>query len=238
MTDRSDASRCVGLLLVFCLVTTTAAARSYEDEPLDDRNTTADGSRGSAAGQKTRREPGTEETTPARGGTRWERFRESIWPFRTKRPERHSARPLREEPRTRWLVGRDIRYAPGADPDSSRPSDLNADPALAKAANELGQALGPASTVLGPGSGVAPANERVQIPLNPGQNLRDLPPAPDPLTSPPLPSAGQPGMSEDAEAADEPSVPSRLLGVSGSRTVWASDSSADTHSWWNGSRTG
>ena len=55
------------------------------------------------------------ESAPPREVSRWDRFRESVSPFRARsKPERSQPE---EERRTRWLIGRDVRYAPGSADD-------------------------------------------------------------------------------------------------------------------------
>ena len=98
MTDRFRTARWSRFVVAFCLITTSASARSQEDEPLDDHNS-PDRSSGSLPGQKPRQKPQTEEPTPPRQeASRWQRFRESVWPFRSKRQTADSGRPTRNAP--------------------------------------------------------------------------------------------------------------------------------------------
>ena len=66
ITIRFRTERWSRLVVAFCLVTTSATARSQETGPPDDHDPTADRSSGSLPGQKARRKPQTEESTPAR----------------------------------------------------------------------------------------------------------------------------------------------------------------------------
>ncbi len=52
------------------------------------------------------------------------------------RPRSGSSSARSTETRTRWLMGRDIRYAPGSEPDSPQADDPPEDPALARASYE------------------------------------------------------------------------------------------------------
>ena len=83
---------------------------------------------------------------------------------------------------------------------------------------------------------VAQADERIEVPVGDGQDLRDLLPALDPLP-PPLPgSADQPGIIEANGGIPVPLTPRRLSRASGSPTVWASGFSVDTRDWCCGFR--
>jgi hypothetical protein len=186
-------------------VSVSAAAQSQEAGPLDGRQLVADGSTVALADRQL--QPGTttaEVPASRRDDSRWQRVRNAVWPLRPRRQRPDSERSTREEPRARWLLGRDIRYAPGVDPDSPRPLGPEADTSLSKVANEQLENSGQPRGVAAPAA--ASADERVQVPLDPGQNLRDLPPDLLPLPSPTLPSAGQPGTSEGTEAVADASV--------------------------------
>jgi hypothetical protein len=232
MTDRFRTARWTRLVLAFCLVTSSAAARSQEAESPDDHHTTADRSSGSLPGQKTRQTPTTGESTPARQhASRWQRFRDSVWPFRPRRQSTDSERPprnlairpgqrvasgkkgaedvlaqgperkpesspSREERRSRWLLGRDVRYAPGEDPDTSEPSDVKADHSVSQAAYESLQDSRRSPALPSSSPGVAPAAESVPVRVGGGQDPRDLPPSLDPLPSPTPGSPVQPGIPE------------------------------------------
>ncbi len=86
MTDLCRTARLSRLILAFCLVTMIAAARAQEIEPPRDPDTTADRASGSRARKKTEALPRTGEATPARANvSRWERFKDSVLPFRARR---------------------------------------------------------------------------------------------------------------------------------------------------------
>ncbi len=122
------------LVLVICLLTTSAGARSQETEPLEDQGTKADRSSGSLPAQDGRRIRATEESTPSpREASRWARLKDSLMPLRPRRSGAEPGRPTRstppgrEETRRRTLFGREVRYAPGQPDDPSRPSDPTVD---------------------------------------------------------------------------------------------------------------
>ena len=229
MTDRVRTARWSRFIVVICLITASASARAQEDEPLDDHKS-PDRSSGSLPAQKLR--PKTETAEPAaprQEASRWQRFRESVWPVRSQRRTTDSGRPTRnapqgngqrsadarnraeeasvrgtrptpepspgrEENRARWLLGRDVKYASGEEEegDSFGPWEKKADPSVSQAEYESLQDSMPTPRL----PAIAPADERVEVPVGDGQDLRDLLPALDPLPTPTPGSTYQPGIPE------------------------------------------
>jgi hypothetical protein len=229
MTNRLYAARCSRLILAFCLVT-TAVAQSQEQETPEEQRRTADRQSSSQGPQSTLqpRKTGASVLTPGRL-SRWERLRNAAWPFQARRPD------TTEEPapRRRWLLGRDVRYAPGQDPDAPQPSQAMADPAVSLAASEAMEdsKRSSASSASAPSlaTGVVGVTDSIasqEGPRGPSPSLDALPPSapgnpadrfgvPDsaavspnpaaPLPPPTPPSDDHPGTSGTNGAASEPS---------------------------------
>ena len=238
MTGRLAAGSWIWFAMIFCLLTMSATAQSQETAPLDDRGPTADHSAGSLPARQPRQTPTTEESTQRLPqATRWERVRDSVWPFRSTRRTTDSGRPTRnapqgngqrsadaknraeeassgrtrpkpepsprrEENRKRWLLGRDVKYAPGEEDegDSFGPWEMKVDPSVSRAEYESLQDSTPTPRL----PAIAPADERVQVPVGDGLNRNDLLPALDPLP-PPTPGSG-----------DQPGIPEAIGGTTGS----------------------
>jgi Putative beta-barrel porin-2, OmpL-like. bbp2 len=115
--DRRRRTASPQLLLAFGLVISCASAKAQESEPPIERRAQDETSASSRRTQNTKQGKKTVESTPP-AVTRWDRFRESVWPFRARPKPEHS--PPREERRTRWLVERDIKFAPGAAGEDDR----------------------------------------------------------------------------------------------------------------------
>ena len=215
-----------------CLVTTSAAARSQETEPLDDHK-----SGGRSFHRLSRESENPASATDARTDAS-EPGHFSMGAI----PRFGLAVPGEAVQRRVWKsASRGTSHCagssdgtsgmPGEVADSSRALGANTDPSVGKAANSRYRRPPPPTPDLrAPARGVTPADDRVQVPLDPGQMLRDLPPALDPLPSTPLPPAVQPGLSEDDGVATDPSIGEVITAVSGSLMAWASGFSEDTHS--------
>ena len=224
--------------MAFCLITTSASARSQEAEPLDDHKFSRSFLGLSPWSETTAksRDRGTGPTTPRKppdgsgSGIRSGHSGRSGGPTDSGRPTRNapagkgqrsadaknraeeaSARrtrpkpepsPRREENRARWLLGRDVKYAPGEEEegDSFGPWEMKADPSVSRAEYESLQDSMPTPRL----PAIAPADERVQVPVGDGQDLRDLLPALDPLPPPTPGSADQPGIPEATGGMTDP----------------------------------
>jgi hypothetical protein len=128
------------------------------------------------------------------------------------------------------LIGRDVRYAPGVDPDSPASWEPKDDPAVSRTATEAIEDPPSQAAAIASGSSEAPAGRlaaraqravdwlppspfaRLQPPDAPGvlhqsralPDLPALPPAQPPtVVSPDLPLADQPGVSDALEAVTE-----------------------------------
>jgi hypothetical protein len=208
------------LVVAFCLVVVQSAPAAQEPEPNDDQTARSERSAGSSRAAKTGSAAASQKPSPPPAkGSRWERLRDSVWPFRAKGQGPNSGTPAqsgssgdgprdssaknnskviaaltrktsaeptstREQPRTRWLVGRDIRYAPGVDPDSPPSPGAEADPSLSQASHSAIQATGPTAVAGGSSSNAASLDRMTDH----AAGAQDQPGAP-PSSQPPTPEA-------------------------------------------------
>src|SRR5580700_7129391 len=125
------------IVLVFGLATSTSTAQSQDTESQQDQRTTSNRSSGSLPGQATGRTQSPEESTPAhQEPSRWERLRDSLSPFRPRKPKPDGDR---QEDRRRWLIGRKVQYAPERASDSANGDDVKPDLSVLRASYELRQ---------------------------------------------------------------------------------------------------
>ena len=140
--------------LLLCLAVTPAMAGSWEREPSESPENTTDRP---TVTQQAQRLSGTDSTDRSasvkRSPSRWERFRNSLSPFRPKvkntetaNPARNEAiipkpdsNPTREDDRRRWLIGRNIQFEPERDPGTTETERAKTDRRVSQAAYEAEQ---------------------------------------------------------------------------------------------------
>jgi hypothetical protein len=88
--------------------------------------------------------------------------KDGIWPFRPKRETPNSKSAPREERRTRWLLGRDVKFAPGEEEEYFGPWAAKDDPAVSPAAYTAPTNTMQSAPVPSASPGIAPG---VQLPL-------------------------------------------------------------------------
>ena len=197
MRSRLLVQYCGCILLGFWIATASMAAGCQDSEPQAEAGASGNSPTSPLAGQKpgrTRFDP--QSTSDRHEASRWERLRDAISPFRARKP-REDTGP--EVERKRWLMGRDIRYAPTVDADSSRAIDAKIDFSVSKAAYADEQqpstatslpgmpsvhALPPAAS--GPTGGYPGQTAGLPSPNPPGMNASGIPPVAAEATEPSL----------------------------------------------------
>ncbi len=143
-----------GVFLVFCLTVTPAMAGSWEIEPSETPESVTDGSTRALPAQTLSGTDSTNRSAPVpRAPSRWERFRNSLSPFRPKDKSTDAARPAqngsivpkpesnpsREDDRRRWLIGRNVQYEPERDDGTTETERAKVDRRVSQAAYEAEQ---------------------------------------------------------------------------------------------------
>ena len=152
--DRFRSVRLSRAIMAFCLMMSVAAARTQDTEPLTESDITTDRASASLPGKKTRLLPGTEKVTPARREvSRWERFRDSVWPFRAKRVSESGSR----EEKRRSLLGDKVRVRAGEGAEFTEFSPMAADSSVSRTRHDVAQEPPP---VTAPSVGSSAAGRR------------------------------------------------------------------------------
>jgi hypothetical protein len=195
MTDRAHTAFLIRLTMAHVLVWAVTTARAQEAEPLKDRDVTTDRSSISAPGKKIQSVQRTENVKPARSeASRWERFRDSVGRFRSRRdPESSSGQDKR-----RSLLGEKVKYAPGEGAEFPEFSPMKADTSVSPTKREIPQEVAPPPFVPSNGAGT----QRLPVHAGSGDDPASAVPPLDPLPTPTPEQPGSFGVGEtEAEAA-------------------------------------
>jgi hypothetical protein len=202
MTDRVRTAFLIRVCLALCLVAAVASVRAQDTESRKEPDTPADRTFVPLPTKKTQTLPKTKEAIPApRERSRWERFKDSAWPFRPKK----EAEPAPTGEKRRSLLTEKVIYAPGEEPELPDFSPMSSDSSVSRTRYKVGQEPPPVvpSNVAGAQGLAGPGGAT----NNPGDGV----PALDAL---PTPTPDQPGAVAADAAVMDAETPDSSAGLS------------------------